>query len=123
MVKLKNFLLICAGFICIALGTIGIIMPLLPTTPFLLLAALCFAKGSARFHKWFTSQPLYRKHLESFATTRSMTIQTKLAILLPVTIMLFIVGLLSGSLHMRIFITILLAIKYIYFIFAIKTLK
>ena len=123
MVKLKNFLLICAGFICIALGTIGIIMPLVPTTPFILLAALCFAKGSARFHKWLTGRPLYKKHLESFATTRSMTMRTKLTILLPVTVMLFVIGLLSGSLHMRIFIAVLLGIKYLYFIFAIKTAK
>jgi len=123
MVKLKNFLLICAGFICIGIGTIGIIMPLVPTTPFILLAALCFAKGSACFHQWLTSQPLYKKHLESFAATRSMTLKTKLAILLPATAMLFIVGLMSGSLHLQIFIAILLGIKYLYFIFAIKTTK
>ncbi|MCL2674291.1 MAG: YbaN family protein [Defluviitaleaceae bacterium] len=123
MIKLKNFLLICAGFICIGIGTIGVIMPLVPTTPFLLLAALCFAKGSEQFHKWLTSQPLYKKHLEGFATTRSMTLKAKLAILLPVTAMMFVIGLLSGSLHMRIFIAVLLGIKYLYFIFAIKTAK
>jgi len=123
MDKLKKILLIFAGFICVAIGTIGVVMPLVPTTPFLLLAALCFAKGSERFHAWFTGLPLYKKHLEGFATTRSMTIKTKLAILIPVTVMLFIIGLLSGSLHLRIFITFLLTIKYIYFIFGIKTTK
>ena len=58
-----KILWLAAAFISMALGAIGVILPVLPTTPFLLLASFCFAKGSERFHKWFTKTKLYKKHL------------------------------------------------------------
>ena len=57
--KTKNGLLVVAGFISIALGVIGIVLPLLPTTPFILLAASCFAKSSPRFHRWLLQHPSF----------------------------------------------------------------
>ena len=121
--KLLNTLLIISGFLCVGIGTIGIFAPILPTTPFYLLATLCFAKGSERFHTWFTNTKLYQKHLESYAKSRSMTLKTKLSILIPVSIMLILVALSVNSLVMRVGIIALLLIKYWYFIFKIKTLK
>jgi len=121
--SMRKVLFVAAGFLLVGLGTLGIFLPVLPTTPFYLLAAVCFAKGSSYFHNWFTATRLYKKHLENYATHRSMTLKTKLGILIPVSIMLFFVVIMTNILSMRIVIIGLLLIKYWYFIFKIKTIK
>jgi len=119
--KIVKLLLLALGFLSLGLGTVGIFLPVLPTTPFYLLATLCFAKSSVRFHRWFTNTKLYKKHLESFANNRSLTIKTKLTILLTATVMLIPVLIMVNILLMRIVIGLLLLIKWWYFIFKIKT--
>ena len=120
---------IMLGFIALALGAIGIPLPLLPTTPFLLLAAFCFAKGSKRLDNWFRSTSLYKKHLESFATNRAMTLKTKLCILIPATLLLFgaFIGMSrkdnTGTRIGRAVIIVLIAIKYWYFFKRIRTIQ
>jgi len=53
----KRLLYLCAGWMALVLGVIGIPLPLLPTTPFLLLAAVCFARGSQRWYDWLLQHP------------------------------------------------------------------
>ncbi len=53
----KRFLYICVGFISLGLGIIGIALPVMPTTPFLILAAFCFSRGSERWHRWLIEKP------------------------------------------------------------------
>ncbi len=128
MKLLKPFWIVL-GFISIVLGAIGVPLPMLPTTPFLLLAAFCFAKGSDRLDRWFKSTKLYKNHLESFATNRAMTLKTKLCILLPASVMLSIafIGMsqkdTAGTRIGRITIIILILFKYLYFFTRIKTIK
>lgn len=111
------------GIVSMVLGAIGVVLPVLPTTTFLLLASFCFAKGSDRFHKWFIGTKLYKKHLESFVTSRSMTLKTKLCILLPASAMLILAMLAMSNIYGRVFIVFLIIFKYIYFFTRIETVK
>ncbi len=111
-----------AGTISLILGTIGIFFPILPTVPFLLLTSFCYAKASQRLHDYFISTKIYKKHLESFATSRAMTLKTKVVTLGTASIMLLFPLILIDNLHMRIFIILLYICKYYYFIFKIKTI-
>ena len=115
---LKAFM-IAIGFIALALGVVGVFIPLLPTTPFLLLTLLCFSKSSKRFHGWFTKTSLYQKYLDSYVQNRSMTWKGKLCILIPVTLILTTVAYFTGNLHVRIAIAVVLLVKYYYFCFRI----
>ena len=111
------------GIVSMVLGAIGVVLPVLPTTPFLLLASFCFAKGSDRFHKWFIGTKLYKKHLESCVTSGSMTLKTKLCILLPASAMLILAMLAMSNIYGRVFIVFLIIFKYIYFFTRIETVK
>ena len=62
------------GFICLGLGSIGVVLPMLPTAPFLLAAAFFFAKSSKSLHDWFVSTKIYKNHLDSFVKERAMTV-------------------------------------------------
>lgn len=121
--KVLKCLYIAMAFVCLVLGVIGIILPLLPTTPFLMLASFLLAKGSERFHLWFISTKLYKKHLEEFVKTRAMTLKKKLSILLPVSTMLIATFILVNSKHARIAIPFVIIFKYYYFFFHIETIK
>lgn len=67
-------LLVFTGIACVGLGSAGIVLPLVPTTPFLLLAAACFAKSSDRFHAWLLAHrrfgPVIRNYREKGGITR-----------------------------------------------------
>lgn len=119
MLKLIYFI---TGFISMILGVIGVLLPILPTTPFLLLAAFCFAKSSQRFHHWFQTTKLYQKHLDSFVKERAMTLRTKVTILLFASSMLLLAIYFMEQPFLRIFLGLLLIFKYYYFIFKIRTI-
>lgn len=115
-------ILIILGFISMGIGIIGIVTPILPTTPFLLLASFFFAKGSKRFHDWFISTKIYKKYLESFLQSKAMTLKNKFTILFPVSCMLIITFIFVNNLYARIVLVILFIGKYLYFFTQIKTI-
>ena len=122
MNKVKKYFYITLGFITLGLGLIGVILPILPTTPFLLMTSFCFAKRSERFHSWFTNTNIYKKHLESFVKERAMTLKQKVVLLSFVNFMLAFPLILVDVLPMRITIIVLIIIKLYYFIFKVKTI-
>lgn len=60
MTNIKKFFYIFIGLIAFLLGAIGVVLPVLPTTPFLLVASFCFVRGSEKFDKWFKSTRIYK---------------------------------------------------------------
>ncbi len=123
MSKIKKFIYVIVGLISFVLGAIGVALPILPTTPFLLLASYCFVRGSEKFDRWLKSTKIYKKHLESFVNERAMTMKQKIGILLFADIMLAFPIIILDSLHIRLFLIALACFKYYYFMFKIKTIK
>ena len=76
------------GFISLGLGIIGIPLPILPTTPFLLLAMACFAKSSKRFEAWLYQTKLYQTYVADYRETRSIAKERKKWILLQIYILM-----------------------------------
>lgn len=120
---MKKAMYIVVGFLMLGLGVVGILLPILPTTPFLLLASSFFAAGSEKFHGWFVQLPIHKKYLASFINDRAMTLNAKLQILLPVSGMLIITMVLIPNFWARLFIMIVLVSKYVYFFTQIETIS
>nr|WP_315399092.1 YbaN family protein [uncultured Duganella sp.] len=70
------------GCVAVALGVLGIFLPLLPTTPFLLLASACFARGSTRLHHWLQTNRVFGKYLRDYENGKGIPLRGKLWILL-----------------------------------------
>jgi len=66
MIRHKKSLLIVAGTLCVALGVVGIFIPVLPTTPFLLLAAVCYARSSRRSYRWLMTNRWFGEYLSNY---------------------------------------------------------
>lgn len=75
---LVRAVLIAAGSVCVLLGIVGIFLPLLPTTPFMLLAAACFARSSRRFHDWLLANRTFGPLIAEWEKHRSIPRRTKL---------------------------------------------
>ncbi|CAM2898805.1 YbaN family protein [Hathewaya histolytica] len=121
MFKFKKVMFLFVGIISLVLGLVGIALPVLPTTPFLLLSSYCFCKSSDRLYFWFKGTKLYKKHVEDFSKNRCMPLKSKICILAFASSMLMLTFIFSKSIHLRIFIVVLMITKYYYFIFKIKT--
>jgi uncharacterized membrane protein YbaN (DUF454 family) len=78
---LLRFLLIIAGSISVGLGVLGIVLPVLPTTPFLLLAAWCYARSSTRFYVWLMTHRLWGKYLRDYTSGKGVPARIKVSAL------------------------------------------
>ena len=122
--KMKKAIFIALGSLGLGLGAVGAVVPLLPAFPFLLLAAVCFAKSSEKLHRWFIGTKLYKKNLESYLQGKGMTWATKIRVMITVTVLMSIGFIMMHAVPVgRIILVCVWLFHILYFVFGVKTLR
>lgn len=123
--KIKRIIFAVLGVIFLGLGTVGVFLPILPTTPFYLLTLFFFANSSERLHQWFLGTKLYKKHLDSFVKKKGMLLSTKISIITTVTLLMgfgFFMMARKAIWIPCIIIAIVWLLHILYFVFRVKTI-
>ena len=122
--SIKRITFVVLGCISLALAVFGVALPILPTVPFLALAAFCFAKSSDRLNNWLINTKFYQNNLADFKAGKGMTVKTKVRILATVTLVMAI-GLIAMLMKGIIVGSIILSVVWLghiyYFGFKVKT--
>ena len=118
---IKRLLALC-GLAAVGLGFLGIFLPLLPTTPFLLLAAACFLRGSDRLYNWLIHHRWFGRTVRQYREHRAVSLQNKLATLLLLWITLAISGMVVDALWLRL-VLLLVGIGVTWHVSSMKTMK
>ena len=119
--KIYKLLFIILGIIAMGIGIVGIVVPVLPTTPFLILASVFFVRGSEKFDIWFRNTKIYRDYAEDYINDKSMTLKRKAKLMFISDFMLAFPLIIIDNIYLKLFIVLVIIFKYYYFIFKIKT--
>ncbi len=84
--NIQKYLLIILGWLCVILGLIGVVLPILPTTPFMILALSLFAKSSPRFHKMLLENPYIGKDLKQWEESKTISPRSKKKAMIIITL-------------------------------------
>jgi len=76
--KVKRSFYFASGTICLILGAVGVVLPILPTTPLLLMAAACYYKSSTRMHQWMLNNRWFGNYLRNYAEGKGISVKAKL---------------------------------------------
>lgn len=121
--NMKKIFYIIGGCLSLGVGALGAVLPLLPAFPFLLLAAICFARSSKKLHNWFLGTRLYKKNLETYVAGKGMTRQTKIRIMATVTGLMAIGFAMMHQVAVgRIVLIGVWVFHVLYFLFGVKTI-
>lgn len=117
-----KYFLITMGVLFTVIGFVGVVLPLLPTTPFLLVAVICFSKSSERFETWLVNTKVYITYVESFKNNKGYTLKNKFKLLISVYIVVgFSIFMIDHSL-IRVGLVIMVTIQTIVLLTVVKTL-
>jgi uncharacterized protein len=103
--KLKKIVLISVGSLSLALGFLGAFLPVLPTTPFLLLSAYCYLHSSKRLYRWLINHPLLGSYIYNYLTYRAITRSTRYGALFFLWVTLIISMVVTANLQLSILLT------------------
>ncbi len=123
MKKIINGICIGLGFLCIGLGVVGIILPVLPATPFLILTAVLFAKGSEKFHQWFIKTSLYEKYVVPAMGKKAMDKSSKIKTMITLFIIFSVSFILVPIWYVKVIIFFVAMFHFYYFAFKVRTAK
>ena len=101
--SIQKYLLIFLGTLSLILGMIGVLIPVLPTTPFLLLASFCYIRSSKRLYDWLINHKLFGSYIYNYMTHRVIEPKAKLTAILFLWTSLIISMVLVPNLHLRLF--------------------
>lgn len=121
MNRFKKGMSVFAGTLSLGLGIIGIILPILPTTPFFLLTLFLYTHGSDRFKDWFVNTKLYDAYLKEYVDNKQMSVSTKIRIIIFVTLSLSIGIYFVDLIPVRILLLSIMLFHYYAIIFRIPT--
>ena len=76
--NIKKVALIVSGFIFLAIGAVGVVVPVLPTTPFVLIAAACFSSGNSRLSEWLKRNRVFGPYIENYRTKQGIELRLKI---------------------------------------------
>lgn len=123
VIKIRKILFIVLGFLSLVLAILGIFLPILPTTPFLLLSAYLFAKSSSKLYNWLLSTKYFGKIINDYQTQKGVSLGIKVfALLFLWTTILVSVSFFLSPWFLDL-ILLLIAIIVSYHILKLKTLK
>lgn len=119
---IKKIGYLIVAVISFILGIIGIFLPLLPTTPLLLLTSICLLRSSEKLNQRFMNTNIYIKHVKPFKDRGGMTLKAKLCLTVPVSMLLLFMFIIMKSTVMRVVIVLMWLLKVIVFT-KMKTIK
>jgi uncharacterized membrane protein YbaN (DUF454 family) len=120
--SIKKGLLVVSGTLFLALGVIGIFIPLLPTTPFLLLAAACYIKGSKKFYDWLIKNRWLGQYIKNYQDGKGIPFKVKIITIIVLWLTIIISTILFVSNLIIQIILFIIAIGVTIHIIKIKTL-
>lgn len=117
-----RYVLIALGIVFTVIAFTGAVLPLLPTTPFLILAAICFINSSRKFKIWLESTQIYKNYVENLKKYKGYTMKEKIRILISLYIVVGFSIFMISNLYIRIGLMIMVVIQTIVLFTFVKTL-